>query len=195
MRARGMGANVIVCETDPLRALEAVMDGYSVMPIKDAAKAGDVFVTLTGDVSVLRAEHFRLMKDGAIISNAGHFNVEIDIPALSKMSKHKRRIRSDVEEYTLRNGKRLNLLAEGRLVNLAAAEGHPASVMDMSFANQALSCEYLSKHSGELERKVYGVPTNIDKEIARLKLKSLGVSIDNLSAEQKKYLASWELGT
>jgi len=195
MRARGMGANVIVCETDPLRALEAVMDGYSVMSIKEAAKKGDVFVTLTGDVSVLRAEHFKLMKDGAIISNAGHFNVEIDIPALSKMSTRKRNIRNNVEQYTLKGGKRLNLLGQGRLVNLAAAEGHPASVMDMSFANQALSCEYLVKYSEKLERKVYRVPSNIDKEIARLKLKSLGVGIDSLTAEQKKYLSSWEVGT
>lgn len=195
MRARGMGANVIVCETDPLRALEAVMDGYSVMSIKEAARIGDIFATLTGDVGVLRAEHFKVMKDGAIICNSGHFNVEIDIPALSKMSKRRRRVRENVEEFTLKGGKRLNLLGEGRLVNLAAAEGHPASVMDMSFANQALSCEYLKDYSGKLERKVYVVPLGIDKEIARLKLKSLGVSIDNLTSEQKKYLASWELGT
>lgn len=195
MRARGMGANVIVCEADPLRALEAVMDGYSVMPIKEAAKIGDIFVTLTGDVSVLGPEHFKEMKDGAIICNAGHFNVEIDIPALWKMSKKKRKIREFVEEYSLKNGKRLNLLGEGRLVNLAAAEGHPASVMDMSFANQALSCEYIRKNSRKLERKVYKVPLTLDKEIARLKLKSLGVSIDRLTSEQRKYLSSWELGT
>ncbi len=195
MRARGMGANVIVCETDPLRALEAVMDGYSVMSIKEAAKVGDVFVTLTGNISVLRAEHFKTMKDGAVICNAGHFNVEIDIPTLSKMSKKKRKVRESVEEYTLKNGKRLNLLGEGRLVNLAAAEGHPASVMDMSFANQALACEYIRKNSGKLEQKVYKVPSIIDKEIARLKLESLNVKIDKLTAEQKKYLASWEVGT
>jgi len=195
MRARGMGANVIICETDPLRALEAVMDGYSVMPIKKAAKVGDVFVTLTGDISVLRAEHFKIMKDGAVICNAGHFNVEIDIPTLSKMSKKKRKVRESVEEYTLKNGKRLNLLGEGRLVNLAAAEGHPASVMDMSFANQALACEYIRKNSGKFEQKVYKVPSTIDKEIAKLKLESLNIKIDKLTAEQKKYLTSWEVGT
>jgi len=195
MRARGMGANVVICETDPLRGLEAVMDGYSVMTIKDAAKVGDVFVTLTGDVNVLRSEHFEKMKDGAIVCNSGHFNAEIDIPALSKMSKKKRNIRTFVQEYTLKGGKKINLLGEGRLVNLAAAEGHPASVMDMSFANQALSCEYIKKNSTRLKNKVYRVPEEIDNDIARLKLKSLGVVIDNLTAEQKKYLSSWELGT
>jgi adenosylhomocysteinase len=190
-----MGANVIVCETDPLRALEAVMDGYSVMSVKQAARIGDIFVTLTGDIGVLRGEHFKAMKDGAIVCNAGHFNVEIDIPALQKMSKKKRCIRQSVDEYTLKNGKRINLLGEGRLVNLAAAEGHPASVMDMSFANQALSCEYVSRHSRTLERKVYRVPQAIDEEIARLKLRSLGIAIDRLTNEQKEYLTSWELGT
>ncbi|PIU40777.1 MAG: adenosylhomocysteinase [Candidatus Omnitrophica bacterium CG07_land_8_20_14_0_80_42_15] len=195
MRARGMGANVIICEVDPLKALEAVMDGYSVMPIGKAAKLGDVFVTLTGDINVLRAEHFKQMKSGAIICNSGHFNVEIDIPALSRMSKGKRKMREFVDQYTFINGKKLNLIGEGRLVNLAAAEGHPASVMDMSFANQALSCEYVCKNYKKLGKKVYKVPAVIDKEIARLKLKSLGVAIDTLTAEQKKYLASWELGT
>jgi len=195
MRARGMGANVTVCEVDPLRALEAVMDGYSVMSGKEAAKIGDIFVTLTGDINVLRAEHFKLMKDGAVICNSGHFNVEIDIPALARMSKKVYPARENVLEYTLKGGKKLNLLGEGRLVNLAAAEGHPASVMDMSFANQALSCEYLKKTSGRLERKVYKVPDDIDKDISRLKLKSLGIKIDKLTTEQKKYLASWEIGT
>jgi len=195
MRARGMGANVIVSEVDSLKALEAIMDGYSVMPMSKAAKIGDIFVTLTGDINVLRGEHFSAMKDGAIICNSGHFNVEIDIPALSRMSKRRRVVRENVEEYTIKNGKRINLLGEGRLINLAAAEGHPASVMDMSFANQALSCEYLRKKSGRLDRKVYRVPAKIDQEIARLKLKSLGVGIDRLTEEQKTYLSSWEIGT
>lgn len=194
-RARGMGANVIVCETDPLRALEAIMDGFNVMSLKDASRKGDVFVTVTGDISVLRKEHFKLMKDGAIVCNSGHFNVEIDLAALSKMSTKKRRIRDFVEEYTLRNGKRINLLGEGRLINLAAAEGHPACVMDMSFANQALACEYMKRRGRSLEKKVYRVPEHIDKEIARLKLKTLGVRIDSLTEKQKSYLASWELGT
>ncbi len=194
-RARGMGANVIICETDPLKALEAIMDGFSVMPLRDASRKGDVFVTLTGDVSVLRREHFKLMKNGAIVCNSGHFNVEIDLPALNKMSKRKRRIRDFVEEYTLKDGKRINVLGEGRLINLTAAEGHPASVMDMSFANQALACEYIKKHKNNLEKKVYGVPEKIDKDIARLKLKSLGVRIDSLTKKQKDYLSSWELGT
>lgn len=194
-RARGMGANVIVCETDPLKALEAVMDGYNVMSLVEASRKGDVFVTLTGDISVLRKEHFKLMKDGAIICNSGHFNVEIDLEGLKKMSNKRRRVREFVEEYTLIGGKRINVLGDGRLINLAAAEGHPASVMDMSFANQALACEYLCKQTGRLGNKVYKVPENIDKEIARLKLKSLGVRIDTLTQEQKKYLASWEMGT
>lgn len=194
-RARGMGANVIICEAEPVRALEALMDGFRVMPVKEAAKRGDVFVTLTGDISVLREEHFRLMKDGAIICNAGHFNVEIDIPTLRKLSKRVRRIREFVDEYTLKSGKRINLLGEGRLINLAAAEGHPSSVMDMSFANQALACEYLKKETKSLQEKVYKVPEDIDKNIARLKLKSLGVHIDKLTEKQEKYLNSWELGT
>lgn len=195
MRAEGMGANVVVVEVDPLRALEAVMDGYRVMPSIEAAGIGDVFVTVTGDIHVLGKSHFEVMKDGAILANAGHFDVEIDLPALEDMSRSKRRIRDFVDEYVLKNGRRLYLLAEGRLVNLAAAEGHPASVMDMSFANQALSVEYIFKQGGELERKVYGVPEEIDKEIARLKLLSMGVKIDALTEEQKKYLASWEMGT
>ena len=195
MRAKGMAARVIVVEVEPLRALEATMDGYEVMPIKEAAKIGDVFVTTTGDTSVIRREHFLLMKDGAILSNAGHFNVEIDIPALEKLAKKKKRIREFVDEYILRNGRKIYLLGEGRLINLAAAEGHPAQVMDMSFANQALSVEYISKHYKKLKNQVYGVPQDIDKNIAFLKLKSLGIRIDNLTAEQKRYLSSWELGT
>jgi len=171
------------------------MDGFEVMPIKEAAKIGDVFVTTTGNVSVIRKEHFKLMKDGAIISNAGHFNVEIDIPALEKLSRKKRIIRDFVHEYTLRGGGRVYLLGEGRLINLAAAEGHPAQVMDMSFANQALSAEYILKNRGKLKKQVYKVPEDIDKGIARLKLKSLGIKIDTLTKEQKKYLASWEMGT
>lgn len=195
MRAKGMGANVIIVETDPLKALEAVMDGYNVMPIREACRKADVFVTLTGDTSVIRSEHFALMKDGTIVANSGHFNVEIDIPALEKMAKKKRRIREFVDEYTLKNGKRINLLGEGRLINLAAAEGHPASVMDMSFANQALSCEYIAKNYRKLEKKVYKVPDAIDRNIAKLKLESLGIKIDSLTGEQRKYLDSWELGT
>jgi len=195
MRAKGMGAVVYICETNPLRALEAIMDGYEVAPIKEAARYGDVFITLTGDTTVIRQEHFRSMKDGAIVANAGHFNVEIDIPALKKLSKNKRRIRDFVDEFTLKNGRRIYLLGEGRLVNLAAAEGHPASVMDMSFANQALCAEFIKKNAGELERKVYRVPRHIDEEIARLKLKAMGAKIDTLTSEQKKYLESWEMGT
>jgi adenosylhomocysteinase len=195
MRAKGMGAMVYVCETDPLRALEAIMDGYEVTPLKKAASIGDVFVTLTGDTRVIRKEHFKLMRDGAIVANAGHFNVEIDIPALEGLSRKKRRIRDCVDEYTLKNGKRINLLGEGRLINLSAAEGHPASVMDMSFANQALCSEFIKKNAGELERKVYDVPKYIDEEVARLKLKTMGAEIDALTEEQRKYLESWELGT
>ena len=196
MRARGMGANVIIIEIDPLKALEAVMDGYSVMPIKEAAGIGDVFVTLTGDINVIRKEHFLVMKDGAIIANSGHFNVELDIPALEKMSVKKRVVREFVEEYTLyASGKRINLLGAGRLINLAAAEGHPASVMDMSFANQAFSCEYMAKNYKKLDKKVYKVPEFIDRRIAKLKLKSLGIDIDTLTKEQREYLDSWELGT
>lgn len=195
MRARGMGAAVYVCETDPLRGLEAIMDGYEVTTLKKASKVGDVFITLTGDTRVIREEHFKLMKDGAIVANSGHFNVEIDIPALEGLSKRKRRIRDFVDEYTLKNGKRINLLGEGRLVNLAAAEGHPAGVMDMSFANQSLCAEFIKKDASRLKRRVYDVPKHIDKEIARLKLKTMGAEIDSLTSEQKRYLESWELGT
>jgi adenosylhomocysteinase len=195
MRAKGMGAIVYICEVDPLRALEAAMDGFGVIPMKEAAKIGDVFVTLTGDINVLRREHFMVMKDGAIICNSGHFNVEIDIPALKKLSIKRRRPREFAEEFTLRSGKRINLLGEGRLINLAAAEGHPANVMDMSFADQALCAEYINKNYKSLEKKVYPVPKAIDDEVARLKLKSMNISIDALTEEQKKYLESWEEGT
>ena len=195
MRASGMGANVIVTEVDPLRALEAVMDGFAVMPIAQAAKIGDFFCTLTGDINVIRKEHFLDMKDGAIVSNSGHFNVELDLKGLKKETLKVRKIRDFIEEYSLKNGKKVYVLGEGRLINLAAAEGHPSSVMDMSFANQALAAEYLAKNLGKLAKKVYSVPEAIDKEIARLKLKSLGVSIDTLTKEQEKYLNSWEMGT
>ena len=195
MRAKGMGANVVITEVDPLKAIEAVMDGYQVMPMADAARIGDIFVTVTGDLKVVRAEHFRAMKSGAIVCNTGHFNVEIDLEALNKMKKKKRLIREFVEEYTLANGRKVNILGEGRLINLAAAEGHPSSVMDMSFANQALSAEFMLKNSRELENDVYAVPQDIDKEIARLKLNAMGIMIDKLTPEQKKYLASWEMGT
>jgi adenosylhomocysteinase len=194
-RAKGMGADVIVTEVDPLKAIEAVMDGYRVMPMAQAARFGDIFCTVTGDVNVIRREHFRSMKDNAVVCNSGHFNVEIDIPALESMAKKKRQIRAFVTEYTLPGGRRINLLADGRLVNLSAAEGHPACVMDMSFANQALAAEYLVKQAAKLESKVYPVPEKIDSEIARLKLKSLGVNIDRLTPEQREYLAAWELGT
>jgi adenosylhomocysteinase len=194
-RARGMGANVIVTEVDPLPALEAVMDGYRVMPMEQAAVIGDIFCTLTGDLNVLDKHHFELMKDGAIISNSGHFNVEINIPALEAMAVSKRLVRPFVEEYVMKDGRHIYLLGEGRLINLAAAEGHPASVMDMSFANQALSAEYMVKHHSEFENKVYSVPEPIDREIARLKLESMGVKIDELTDEQLKYLNSWESGT
>lgn len=195
MRALGMGANVIICEVDPLKAIEAAMDGYRVMPMAEAARVGNIFVTLTGDINVLRKEHFKLMKSGAILANSGHFNVEIDIPALKKMSRSVRRVREFVEEFKMADGRKINLLGEGRLINLAAAEGHPSCVMDMSFANQALSAEFIKKNHAKLEKKVYSVPEDIDKEIARLKLKAMGVKIDTLTAEQKKYLESWELGT
>jgi len=194
-RAQGMGARVIITEVDALRALEAVMDGYQVLPLREAAKIGELFVTSTGDTGVLRIEHFKLMKDGAILANAGHFNVEIDIPALEKIAQRKRRTRSFVDEYTLANGNRINLLGEGRLINLAAAEGHPAMVMDMSFSNQALSVEYLVKHGQSLTKRVYSVPEKIDRKIALLKLKSMGIKADKLTGEQKKYLKSWEIGT
>jgi adenosylhomocysteinase len=195
MRAKGMGANVVVTEIDPLKAIEAVMDGYQVMSMAEAAKIGDIFVTVTGDIKVIRKEHFRVMKDGAIICNTGHFNVEIDLETLDTMQKKRRQIREFVEEFTMRDGRKINVLGEGRLINLAAAEGHPSSVMDMSFANQALSAEYMLKNSKKLKKQVYGVPEKIDKEIARLKLDALGVKIDKLTPEQKKYLASWEMGT
>jgi adenosylhomocysteinase len=194
-RARGMGANVIVTEIDPLKGLEAVMDGFRVMPMDEAAPLGDFFVTVTGNLKVIRGEHFAAMKDGAIVCNSGHFNVELDIPALEKLSKKKLAVRSGVDQYTLKNGRRVSLLGEGRLVNLATAEGHPSSVMDMSFANQALGAEFIVKNYKKLEKKVYPVPADIDKEISRLKLAGMGVSIDKLTKEQVKYLASWEMGT
>lgn len=195
MRAKGLGGKVIVIEVDPLRALEASMDGFEVMPIKDAARIGDFFVTVTGDINVIRKEHFSIMKDGAIVSNSGHFNVELDIPGLEKLSSGKRQIRDFVDEYTLKSGRKIYLLGEGRLINLAAAEGHPASVMDMSFANQAFSAEFMAKNYKRLKKQVYSVPEDIDKNIAKLKLRSLGIKIDSLTPEQKKYLASWEMGT
>jgi adenosylhomocysteinase len=195
MRARGMGANVIVTEIDPLKALEAVMDGFRVMPMIEAAPLGDVFCTLTGDLNVLDKHHFEAMKDGAIISNSGHFNVEINIPALEDMAEEKIRVRPMIDQYVLSDGRRLNLLAEGRLVNLAAAEGHPSSVMDMSFANQALSAEYMIKNADKLENRVYPVPEDIDAEIAKIKLENMGIKIDVLTEEQIEYLNSWTLGT
>jgi adenosylhomocysteinase len=194
-RAKGHGAHVIVCEVDPLRALEAVMDGYQVMPIAQAAPLGNFFCTLTGDMNVIRAEHFVNMKDGAMVSNSGHFDVELDLPGLAEASVERRPIRDFVEEFTLKSGRRIYVLGEGRLINLAAAEGHPSSVMDMSFANQALSAEYMAREHAKLEKKVYPVPAEIDKEIARLKLKSMGIEIDTLTPEQEKYLSSWEMGT
>ncbi len=195
MRANGLGAKVIVVEVDPLRGLEATMDGFRVMPIKDASKVGDIFVTVTGDINVIRKEHFSLMKDGAIVANSGHFNVEIDIPGLAAIAKSKRATRDFVDEYTMKNNRKIYVLGEGRLINLAAAEGHPASVMDMSFANQAFSAEYMAKNYRRLQKQVYTVPEAIDKNIAYLKLKSMGIKIDTLTPEQKKYLASWEMGT
>jgi len=195
MRARGMGANVVITEIDPLPALEAVMDGFRVLEMGEAARIGDIFVTVTGDLNVIDKHHFEVMKDGAIVANSGHFNVEINIPALESMSKEKRLVRPFVEQYVLGDDRRINLLGEGRLINLAAAEGHPASVMDMSFANQALSVEYLVKNADKLDKKVYGVPAEIDREIARLKLDAMGVQIDKLTPEQEKYLNSWEEGT
>jgi len=195
MRARGMGANVIVTEVDPLRALEAVMDGFSVMPVKKAAEVGDIFCTLTGDVNVIGKPHFKAMKDGAIVCNSGHFNVEIDLPGLQSLAKSKRQIRPFTTEYVLKNGKRINLLGDGRLINLAAAEGHPPSVMDMSFANQALCIEYMVTRKKTLPVEVYPVPTAIDKLIAKEKLAAMDIAIDTLTREQKKYLASWDMGT
>ncbi len=194
-RARGAGAEVIVTEVDPTKALEAVMDGFRVMSMDEAAKLGDVFCTVTGNKNVLAKQHFELMKDGAIISNSGHFNVEIDIPSLEKLSSSKRTTRTFVEEYSLKDGRRINLLGEGRLINLAAAEGHPASVMDMSFADQALSLEYMVKNYASLEKKVYAVPADLDKRVAKLKLESLGIKIDRLTSEQEEYQASWNEGT
>jgi adenosylhomocysteinase len=195
MRARGMGANVIITEVDPLPALEAVMDGFRVMPMNDAVQNFDIFVTVTGDINVIDIQHFEAMKDGAIVANSGHFNVEINIPGLEQMATAKRLVRPYVEQYEMPDGRRINLLGEGRLINLAAAEGHPASVMDMSFANQALSLEYVVKNGGELAQKVYGVPEEIDREIAKLKLSAMDVEIDILTEEQVKYLNSWEEGT
>ncbi len=195
MRARGMGARVIVTEVDPLRALEAVMDGYEVMTVKEASRVGDIFVTVTGDINVLSKDCFRVMKDGAIICNSGHFNVELDIDALKSLAKSTRITRDFVREFTLRNGRRIYLLGEGRLINLAAAEGHPSAVMDMSFANQALCAVHIVKKKGKLENRVYGVPEEIDRKIAALKLKAMGIAIDRLTREQQKYLHSWEMGT
>jgi len=196
MRAKGLGAHVLVTEVDPLKALEAVMDGFEVMPMAEAAPKGDIFITATGDINVIDAHHFGRMKDGALMCNSGHFNVEINIPALEAMAQGKpRRVREFVDQYTLADGRKLNLLGEGRLINLAAAEGHPASVMDMSFANQALSAEYMAKNGAALEAKVYSVPAQIDREVARLKLAAMKVDIDTLTDEQKTYLESWEAGT
>jgi len=195
MRAKGMGGNVVVCETNPIRALEALMDGYRVMRIKDASPIGDLFVTVTGDINVMRKSHFESMKDGAILANSGHFDVEINKVDLKKLSIKRRMIRESVEEFEFKNGKRLYLLSEGRLVNLSAAEGHPASVMDMSFANQAFAVEYIVKNGRKMEKKVYKIPEETDKEIANLKLISMGVKIDILTEQQKKYLSSWQIGT
>ncbi len=195
LRAKGLGAHVIVTEVDPMRALEALMDGYEVMPMAQAARVGDIFCTATGDKHVVSGDHLAVMKDGAIVCNTGHFNVEIDIPALRALATETREARNFVEEFTLEDGRNIYLLAEGRLVNISAAEGHPATVMDMSFANQALATEYAVQHASELENKVYPVPTEIDEEIAKLKLATMGVDIDELTAEQAKYLASWDEGT
>jgi len=195
MRAKGLGADVIVTEINPTRALEAVMDGFRVMPMAEAARLGDIFVTVTGNKNVIGAEHFEKMKDGAVLCNSGHFNVEIDIATLEKLAGAKKPARPFVDEYALRDGRKIYLLGEGRLINLASAEGHPASVMDMSFANQALSVEHLLKHAKELERQVYPVPEAIDRQVARLKLDSMGVQVDKLSAEQEHYLSSWQEGT
>jgi len=194
LRARGMGANVIVVEINPIRALEAVMDGFRVMPLNEASETGDIFVTTTGNISVIRREHMLKMKDSAILANSGHFNVEINIPDLESISSSKRTLRPNLEEYTLQNGKKLNLLAEGRLVNLAAAEGHPSEVMDMSFANQALCVEYLAKQK-KMKPEVYSVPEEIDRSVAGLKLKAMGVEIDRLTEEQRRYITAWEAGT
>jgi len=194
-RARGMGANVIIVEVDPVKALEAVMDGYRVMPGLEAAAIGDVFVTLTGNIAVIRQEHFERMKEGAVVCNSGHFNVELDLESLEKMATKKKRLREHVDQYTLSDGRRINILGEGRLINLSAAEGHPASVMDMSFANQALAAEYITAHHGSLKKQVYPVPERIDREIARLKLHAMNTEIDTLTDQQARYLASWDQGT
>lgn len=195
MRAQGHGANIIVTEINPLKALEAVMDGYRVMPMEKAAREGDIFITATGDIAVIDEQHFAVMKDGAIVCNSGHFNVEVDIPALEAMSISKKRVREFIEQFTLKDGRHIHLLAEGRLVNLSAAEGHPSAVMDMSFANQALGAEWMAQNGPSLEKRVYPIPQDIDREIARLKLKAMGVEIDALTPEQDKYLLSWEEGT
>ena len=195
MRAKGLGANVIVIEIEPRKALEAAMDGYRVMPLGQAAPLGDLFVTLTGNINVLREEHFALMKDQAIVANSGHFNVEIDIPALEKMAGEKNEIQNNVTEYKLPDGRRLYLLAEGRLINLAAAYGHPPEVMDMSFANQALSVRYIVEQGRSLKKSVYSVPVEIDRRVAELKLASMGLETEKLTAEQEKYLHSWQMGT
>jgi len=195
VRARGMGARVIITEVDPVRALEALMDGFRVISMAEAAPLGDLFVTLTGDINVIRRVHFLKMKDGAIVANSGHFNVEIDIPALERMSESKREVRPFVEEYTLKDGRRVNLLAQGRLINLSAAEGHPAAVMDMSFCNQALCAEYMVKHAADLKKRVYPVPEEIDHLVAGLKLRASGIKIDKLTPEQEEYLSSWRMGT
>jgi adenosylhomocysteinase len=195
LRSRGLGASVIVCEVNPTRAIEAVMDGHRVMSMAEAARIGDIFITVTGDKSVLIREHFEHMKDGAVLCNSGHFNVEIDLPALEKMASSKRVTKPMVDEYVMRDGRKVYVLGEGRLINLASAEGHPASVMDMSFANQALSVEYLLKNSATLEKKVYPVPENIDKQVAKMKLESMGIKIDRLTPAQEEYLASWSEGT
>jgi adenosylhomocysteinase len=194
-RARGLGSNVIVTEVDPLPALEAVMDGFRVMPMVEAARVGDIFCTVTGDINVIARNHFEVMKDGAIVCNSGHFNVEIDIPSLEELSISKKLVRPYVEQYEMKDGRKINILGEGRLINLASAEGHPASVMDMSFANQALSAEYMVKNAKTLEKKVYSVPDAIDREIARLKLDAMSIGIDHLSSQQVAYLNSWEEGT
>jgi len=195
LRARGLGSHVIITEVEPVRALEAAMDGYQVMPLAEAAKIGDIFITIAGNKNVIDKSHLQLMKDGAILANSGHFNVEINIPALEEMTRSQRRVRPFVDEYTLHDGRHLYLLGEGRLINLAAAEGHPASVMDMSFANQALCLEYIVRNREKLEARVYPVPEQIDKQVARLKLRSMGITIDKLTPEQEKYLISWEEGT
>ena len=195
MRARGLGANVIVTEIDPTKALEAMMDGYRVMPMHEAAQIGDVFCTVTGNKSVIAREHFEKLKSGAILCNSGHFNVEIDLDTLGSMASSRRETRPFVEEFAMRDGRKIYVLGEGRLINLAAAEGHPASVMDMSFANQALSAEFMVKNHATLEKKVYGVPEELDKNVAKMKLEAMGVTIDRLTHEQEEYLAGWSEGT